>query len=52
MSTIIIITRPPTKAERSSVESDEGILLENKLQSLIDDLRGMGYDIEIQRPET
>lgn len=50
MSTIIIITRPRV-ANRTASEDSRCDELETRLQDLVDELRGLGYEVEIQRPE-
>lgn len=51
MSTIIIITTPP-KREQSQAEKTCGDSLKKVLQSTVDNLRELGYDVEVQHPET
>lgn len=49
MSTIIIITRP--KVASRSHDPSPGYELEQQLQNVVDQLRELGYGIEVQKPE-
>lgn len=49
MSTIIIITRPPQAANRSSDTAFSDAM--EKLNTAVDELRALGCDVEVQRPE-
>lgn len=51
MSTVIIITTPPKQANRSAEDQKVGASLEQTLQDVVDQLRDLGYEIEVQRPE-
>ena len=51
MSTIIIITRPPTVVNRSVVSDTSFTDAMEKLNTAVDELRALGCDVEVQRPE-
>lgn len=48
MSTIIIITRPTVANRSSDTEFTDAM---ERLNSAVDDLRNLGCDVEVQRPE-
>ena len=51
MSTIIIITTPPKNKNRTAEDQKAGASLEQTLQDVVDQLRALDYDIEVQRSE-
>lgn len=48
MSTIIIITRPKVANRSSDTEFSDAM---EKLNTAVDELRALGCDVEVQRPE-